>query len=82
MMTLMTEKMDRPTRGQQPRVFPTRAKAERYFHQYADLWGEPLEVVRCECCGQWSVSMADHDEGAMVGSECMPCMIQPKDPVG
>lgn len=42
------------------RIFETEAAARKYF-------GEEVAVEQCECCGEWSASAADHDDGAIIG---------------
>lgn len=34
------------------------------------FFGPEIPVERCEACGFWSSSRADHDEGGIVGSYC------------
>lgn len=46
------------------RMFPTEAAAKAYFGD--------IDVEECECCGQWTASFADTDEGGIIGACCDP----------
>ena len=43
-------------------MFETEKLAKIYF--------QDTEVERCEICGEWTASRADHDEGDIVGGIC------------
>lgn len=41
-------------------TFGTEEAARKHF-------GPEIDVEECECCGSWSASQADHEDGAIIG---------------
>lgn len=35
-------------------------------------FGPDVDVEECECCGAWSASAADHEDGAIIGPRMLP----------
>jgi hypothetical protein len=46
-------------------AFGEKKLAQAYF-------GPDVDVEECECCGAWSASAADHEDGAIIGPWVLP----------
>ena len=52
------------------KIFKTEKEAELYFKDALSDDERMASVEECECCGRFTVSQADDEEGGIVGAYC------------